>query len=94
MEQAARGSYICLDMRSGYSLLLVLGCHILDRDNPVDPVVTHGVRGEGAGLSLIDSLVSQLSGPGMVTVVKPLEYTSPVATLTIGDSELDESATG
>jgi hypothetical protein len=30
----------------------------------------------------------------MVTVVKPLEYTSPVATLTIGDSELDESATG
>ncbi len=53
MEQAARGSYICLDMRSGYSLLLVLGCHSLDRDNPVDPVVTHGVRGEGAGLSLI-----------------------------------------
>ena len=85
-------------MRSGVLfplLALTLGCHALDRDNPVDPAA--GDDGDGAGLSLVialpkalstvvDSLVARLSGPGMVPVVKPLQYTTPLgpATLTIG----------
>jgi len=76
-----------------------LGCHALDRDNPVDPAADDPIadNGEGAGLSLVvplpkalatvvDSLVARLSGPDILTVTKPLDYHSPLgpATLTIG----------
>ncbi len=73
------------------------GCHTLDRDNPVDPTIGDGDGGDRAGLSLVvplpkalasvvDSLVAHLSGPGMVTVVKALDFPTPLgpATLTIG----------
>lgn len=96
--------------RLSKSLLLILlasgaiGCHSLDRDNPVDPVAADDAQVSqaqdatpGTGLSLVvplpkalatvvDSLVARLSGPGIPTVIKPLDYPSPLgpATLTIG----------
>jgi len=98
LEEVVRGSYILPVTKSGVLfplLALTLGCHALDRDNPVDPAAGDG--GGGAGLSLVialpkalstvvDSLVARLSGPGMIPVVKPLDYTTPLgpATLTIG----------
>lgn len=78
---------------------LAIGCHSLDRNNPVDPSATHNSDSgqPGAGLSLVvplpkalatvvDSLVARLSGPDIPTVVKALDYPSPLgpATLTIG----------
>ena len=98
----ALDSYISPVIRSGVLFLLLAlalgshaGCHALDRDNPVDPAIGDG--GDRAGLSLVvplpkalasvvDSLVAHLSGPGMVTVVKALDFPTPLgpATLTIG----------
>ena len=98
----ALDSYISPVIRSGvFFLLLALalgshaGCHALDRDNPVDPAIGDG--GDRAGLSfvvplpkalasVVDSLVAHLSGPGMVAVVKALDFPTPLgpATLTIG----------
>ena len=98
----ALDSYISPVTRSGILFLLLAlalgshaGCHTLDRDNPVDPAIGDG--GDRAGLSLVvplpkalasvvDSLVAHLSGPGMVTVVKALDFPTPLgpATLTIG----------
>ena len=79
------------------SMSVALGCNTIDRDNPVDPNASSGNVGQGAGLSLIvplpktlatvvDSLVARLTGPDIVTVIKPLDYPSPLgpATLTIG----------
>ena len=93
-------------MQFGHHLLIALifscclGCHALERDNPVDPAVVDATVAdgdEGARLSLVvplpkalatvvDSLVARLSGPDMATVTKPLDYPSPLgpATLTIG----------
>ncbi|MDA0334035.1 MAG: hypothetical protein O2782_02605 [bacterium] len=81
----------------------VLGCHSLDRDNPVDPAGEPAVEpgviagADGASLSLVvplpkalativDSLVARLSGPDVPTIIKSLDYPSPLgpATLTIG----------
>ena len=94
-------------MRLSTCLLLafscVLGCHSLDRNNPVDPASDAAIepglvaRANGASLSLVvalpkalatvvDSLVARFSGPDIPTIVKSLDYPSPLgpATLTIG----------
>jgi hypothetical protein len=76
------------------ALCTLPGCRSADRDNPVD---AEADPQSGAGLSVVipvpkalttvvDSLVARLEGPGMVTVVKSLDYTTPLgpATLTIG----------
>jgi hypothetical protein len=106
VERCGQGGYISPVMRFGIPFLLALvlscylGCHAIDRDNPVDPAgVDQAVAGgrQSAGLTLVvplpktlatvvDSLVARLSGPDMTPVVKPLVYPSPLgpATLTIG----------
>jgi len=79
-------------------VLLLLACHGLERDNPVDPVVAPDADppADTGGSSLhlaiplpkalatvVDSLVARLEGPDMVAVVKPLDYPSPLGPATL-----------
>jgi hypothetical protein len=77
------------------AVLLIASCGSLERDNPADPgVAPQRLSGNTLSLvvplpkplvSVIDSLVAVLSGPGMTPIVKQLDH-SPrgPATLTMG----------
>ena len=78
------------------AVLLLASCGSLERDNPADPGGVAPQRSSGNTLSLVvplpkplvsvvDSLVAVLSGPGMTPIVKQLDH-SPrgPATLTMG----------
>ncbi len=87
---------IGLPATTAIAVLVIVACGSLERDNPADP---GGVSPEGSSfntlslvvpvpkplVSVIDSLVAVLSGPGMTPIVKQLEH-SPLgpATLTMG----------
>jgi hypothetical protein len=98
-SQPARRRWLPTALRAGAlaGLAWAWSCEPLERSNPVDPSVDPVIADGGAELSLVvplpkrlatvvDSLVARLTGPDIPTVVKALEYDSPVgpATLTIG----------